>query len=93
MNQDQDQDQDQGNVQAIVKEEVLSVGQWLLTTLVMAIPLVGLIMIFVWGFGSGNKSRANFCKAILLWYVIGIAISIIFGAAIVGMLASIAGTL
>lgn len=44
-------------------EEPLSIGQWMLTLLIMAIPCVSFIMLFVWGFGSGNQSRANFCKA------------------------------
>ena len=90
MNQYQYQS-DQGNVQATAREEVLSVGQWLLTTFVIVIPLIGLIMMFVWGFGAGNKSRANFCKAILLWYVIIIVASIMFGTLLLGALASLSG--
>ncbi len=34
-------------------------------------------MLFVWGFGDGNKSRANYCKATLIWIAIGIGISIL----------------
>ena len=82
---------DQNNIQTTEREEVLSIGQWLVTTFVIGIPIVGLVMIFVWGFGQGNKNRSNFCKAILVWYVICIAFSIIFGAAIIGMLATFAG--
>ena len=44
-------------------EEPLSVGQWLLTIICLSIPCVNIIMLFVWAFGSGNKSRANYCKA------------------------------
>ena len=83
--------QPENNFQATQKEEIMSIGQWLLTTFVMAIPLVGLIMIFVWGFGQGNKNRANYCKAMLVWCAVGIALSFMFGAAIFGALASLSG--
>lgn len=56
----------------------LSVGQWMLTTLVLALPCVGLIMAFVWGFGDGNVNRKNYCRSWLIWYAIGIGIMIIF---------------
>ena len=84
---------DQNNLQITEKEEVLTIGQWLLTTFVISIPLVGIIMIFVWGFGQGNKNRANFCKAMLVWFVISIVFSILFGAAIIGMIASLSGAM
>ena len=31
---------------------VLSLGDWIITLIVLAIPLVNLVMLFVWGFGS-----------------------------------------
>lgn len=50
---------------------VMSVKDWLITTLICAIPLVGFIMLFVWAFGSeGNPNRANWAKAALIWMVI-----------------------
>jgi len=52
---------------------------WFWTLLIMCIPIVGTIMVFVWAFGSGSDSRKNFARAILLWYVVAIAIGIIFG--------------
>lgn len=60
---------------------VMSIVDWLITMVVMAIPLVNLIMLFVWGFGSGsNPNRANFCKAYLVMMVIIIVLYIIFFA-------------
>lgn len=60
-------------------EEPLSIGQWMLTLLIMAIPCVSFIMLFVWGFGSGNQSRANFCKACLIWWLIMIGMVVFIG--------------
>ncbi len=67
--------------------EPVKTGDWFLTILISAIPLVGLIMLFVWGFGSGtNPNKANWAKATLLWYLVGIVLAIIiivvFGALI-----------
>ena len=66
-------------------EEPVSFGDWMLTTLIMCIPCVGLIMMFVWAFGSGTKkSKSNYFKALLVWALISIVLSIvmmvIFGA-------------
>jgi len=56
--------------------EPLSVGDWFITILITSIPLVGLIMLLVWGFSSGtNINKANWAKATLIWYVIGIVIA------------------
>lgn len=55
----------------------LSVGQWMLTTLVLALPCVGLIMAFVWAFGDGNVNRKNYCRSALIWKAIGIGLTII----------------
>jgi hypothetical protein len=46
--------------------------------LLLAIPLVNIIMLFVWAFGDNNVNKKNFGKAYLIWAIIGIALSIIF---------------
>ncbi len=72
---------------------VVSVGDWLITLLVRAIPLVNIIMLFVWAFGSGNNpNKANWAKAVLIWVaisiVLGIIVMLVFGAAILGFMDS-----
>ena len=76
-----------------VQEKALSIGNWFVTILVMSIPLVGLIMLFVWGFGNGNKNRANFCKAMLIWAAVWIVLGIVFSTIFMGVLAGLAGGL
>ncbi len=66
---------------------VMSVKDWVITILVVSLPFIGLIMLFVWGFGSGtNANKANFAKAALIWAAIWTGLYIIFmlvfGAAI-----------
>ena len=48
----------------------ISVGSWMLMMLITAIPIVGVIMIFVWAFVGDNESRKNYFRAILMWFVV-----------------------
>jgi len=62
---------------------ILTVGDWFVTLLITAIPLIGLIMLFVWAFSGGtNPNKANWAKAALIWVAIGILLYIIFFAII-----------
>ncbi|WP_223829891.1 hypothetical protein [Paenibacillus arenilitoris] len=49
---------------------VITVKEWMLTMLIMIIPIVNIIMMFVWAFGDGNPSKQNYFKASLLWAAI-----------------------
>jgi len=54
---------------------VLSTKDWILNLLILMIPIVNIIMLFIWAFGSEspeNKARANFAKASLIIMVIPI---------------------
>ena len=42
----------------------------MLMMLITAIPIVGVIMIFVWAFVGDNESRKNYFRAILMWFVV-----------------------
>lgn len=61
----------------------VSVGEWIVTMILAAIPLVNLIMLFVWGFGDNTKvSKANWAKATLIFIAIAIVIWLIVAIAI-----------
>ncbi len=65
------------------ESKVVSVGEWLLMTLVAGLPLIGIIMLFVWAFGSGqNPNKSNYAKAMLIWIAVAIVLGIIFFATI-----------
>ena len=71
-------------------EKPVSVGDWFLTTLILCIPLVGIIMLFVWGFGNGtSESKRNWARAQLIWMLVGIVLGLLFGASVVALLASL----
>lgn len=58
--------------------EPVTVGNWMLTYLLMCIPLVNFILLFVWAFGSGvPESKANWAKASLIWMVIGVGLFVL----------------
>lgn len=65
-------------------EPVMTIGQWLIVSLVMSIPCVNIVMLFVWGFGNGPQNRANYCKAALILWIIGVALTVVISA-VVGM--------
>jgi hypothetical protein len=80
---------DQQNLPGTIRHEV-SIGEWVVTLLITALPLIGLIMLFVWAFGDGaNLSKKNWAIAMLIWYAIAIVLAIlffvIFGAIIASM--------
>jgi hypothetical protein len=58
-------------------ERPMTTGGWFWTLLVLAIPLVNLIMYIVWACGAGNRNRVTFCRATILWCVIGIALYVL----------------
>lgn len=67
----------------------MSVGDWVVTYLIMLIPLVNNIMLFVWAFSGGTPVRkVNWAKASLIWLLIGVIFYIIvfavLGAALFG---------
>ena len=68
----------------------ISVGEWVITIIIIAIPIVGFIMLFVWGFGSNTQpSKANWAKATLIMIGISIVLSFLF----LGSLLAIVGSL
>ena len=63
----------------------VSVGNWMVVYILMCIPLVNLIMLFVWAFGSGAPaSQANWAKATLLWMVIFTVLWFVLIAGLIG---------
>ena len=61
---------------------IMTIGEWIITLLITAIPIVGFVMLFVWGFGSTtNPTKANFAKASLIFVAAGMLLwFLLFGA-------------
>lgn len=68
---------------------VVSVKEWLLTNLIMMIPLVNIVMMLVWAFNSNtNPNKANYFKAALILFAIVMAIYLVLAVVIFGSIAA-----
>lgn len=68
---------------------VVSVKEWLLTNLILMIPLVNIVMMLVWAFGSNtNPNKANYFKATLILFAILMAIYLVLAVVIFGSIAA-----
>lgn len=64
--------------QPVGLEEPISLGEWMITLLIMCIPCVNIVMMFVWAFSKNQKqSKSNFFKAQLIYVGIMLVIYII----------------
>ena len=62
----------------------LTIGNWIATQLLLMIPLVGLVLLFVWAFSSDtHPSKKAFCQANLIiagcFIALGVLVLIVFG--------------
>ena len=56
----------------------LSVGDWLITLIVLAVPILNIVLYIYWAFFSkGNKGRINFCRASLILMLVGLFLVIV----------------
>lgn len=62
-------------------DSVMGVGEWVGVLFILAIPIVNVIMYFIWAFSSNtNENLSNFSKATLLIALIGIGLAVLLGA-------------
>ncbi|MEG1909900.1 MAG: hypothetical protein RR190_02910 [Bacteroidales bacterium] len=60
-------------------EQPMTMGNWLITLLLMAIPLVNFILLFIWAFGTNtNTSKSNWAKASLVLMAICLCFGFLF---------------
>ena len=73
---------------------VLSIGQWIITLLIMVIPIVNIIMLFVWAVGrTENPNRKNWAIAQLIFMAIGVVIWILLFSTFMGMMSGMMGSI
>ena len=68
---------------------VVSVKEWLITNLIMMIPLVNIVMMLVWAFSSNtNPNKANYFKAALILFAIVMVIYLVLAVVLFGSVAA-----
>ena len=68
---------------------IVSVKEWLLTNLILMIPLVNIVMMLVWAFGSNtNPNKANYFKAALILFAIVMVIYLVLAVVFFGSVAA-----
>ena len=65
-------------------EEPVTIGEWILSWIILMIPCVNIIMVFVWAFGNTEKkSKSNFFKAYLIMMAVMLGLWILIALVIV----------
>ncbi len=58
--------------------QVVRTSSWMVTMLLLAIPILNIIMLFVWAFGGGvNLNKRNLSRAYLILFLIVAGISLL----------------
>jgi uncharacterized membrane protein YjgN (DUF898 family) len=67
------------------EQKVPSVGSWMITLLIMTIPIVNFVALIYWAASSSsNPVKANFAKAAIVWMVVIISLGLLFFVAFFG---------
>ena len=65
------------------KYEPISAGGFFGIMFLMALPVINLLLLILWACGGCRKvNKQNFAKAMLLWILVGIVFSVLFGVVI-----------
>jgi len=64
-------------------QDTLSGGDWMIVLLLISIPVVNVVMLFIWALSSEvNETKSNFAKAALMWFVVIIILWFVFFASL-----------
>ena len=64
----------------ITENKAISISDWIITFILLGIPIVNIVMLFVWSFGeTTHPSKRNFAKAYLVIIAVLIVLAVIFG--------------
>jgi hypothetical protein len=72
----------------------MKLKDWVVTYLLMLIPIANIVLIFMWAFGSNvNPSKKSYFQGVLILFAVGILFAIIFSTVIATMFSSVFGLL
>jgi ABC-type multidrug transport system permease subunit len=71
---------------------VISTIEWFGTLVVLIVPILGIVLYFIWAFGSGvNPNRRNYCRAALILMAISLVLGILFSVVLGGFIRMVTG--
>ena len=57
---------------------VMSVGAYVIASILMSLPVIGLIICIIWAFVScSNQNRRNYARACFIFMIIGVVFSLV----------------
>lgn len=66
-------------------QKIPSVGDWIITLLIISIPLVNFIALIYWAASSSSGPiKGNFAKAALIWILVIFVLYVLFFGALIG---------
>lgn len=72
----------------------MTIGEWIITFIITYIPIVGIVMLFVWAFSDGNHpSKKTWAQATLILFAVAIVLGIIFATVIMTMISNMFGAM
>jgi Na+/melibiose symporter-like transporter len=68
----------------------ISLGDWIVTFILLAIPVVNIVMLFVWALSGGtHPSKKTYAQASLILALVGIVLWFLFSATLIGGLTNL----
>ena len=74
----------------IENKSIVTIGDWIIILILLAIPIVNFIMPLIWAFSSSTPiSKKNFAKSLLITWIVSVVLVILFWSTIIAMVTSI----
>ncbi|WP_201780297.1 zinc ribbon domain-containing protein [Acetobacterium bakii] len=68
-------------------DKVMTLGDWMITLLLLFIPIVNIVMLIIWSVDSStNENKKHFAWAYLIYMAIGVVVSIIFSSILISVI-------
>ncbi|KNZ40452.1 hypothetical protein AKG39_17705 [Acetobacterium bakii] len=65
----------------------MTLGDWMITLLLLFIPIVNIVMLIIWSVDSStNENKKHFAWAYLIYMAIGVVVSIIFSSILISVI-------
>ncbi len=72
----------------------MTTGQWVLTTFLSGLGIIGLILLFVWAFGDNEyPDKKTYARAMLIWQLVALGLIVIWFILIAALGIGLAGTM